>query len=59
MKPSTARMILNKYKQTGTFPIKNFKKPVRSDPRALSEPARTPKLEEPSPYDFVRKIEKA
>ena len=29
IKPSTARMILNKFKRTGTYPIKNFKKPMK------------------------------
>lgn len=29
LKASTARMILNKYKQTGTYPMKKFKKPLK------------------------------
>ena len=29
LKPSTARMILNKFKKTGTYPMKNFKKPIK------------------------------
>ena len=30
IRASTARMIINKYKETGTYPIKNFKNPVKS-----------------------------
>lgn len=30
IKASTARMILNKYKQTGDFPMKNFKRTART-----------------------------
>jgi transposase len=29
LKPSTARMILNKFKSTGTYPMKHFKKPMK------------------------------
>lgn len=42
MKPSTARMILNKFKRTGTYPMKNFKKPMKGvcgrDPEVKLEP---------------------
>lgn len=33
IKASTARMILNKYKETGEFPMKQFKKGSKASPR--------------------------
>lgn len=36
LKPSTARMILNKYKDTGTYPMKHFKKPIKKPSQKAS-----------------------
>lgn len=41
-------MILNKYETTGTFPVKNFKKPLRSEPSAAAESKQALKQEESS-----------
>jgi transposase len=47
IKASTARMILNKYKQTGDFPMKQFKRASKITPRN----SRTPLKEITLPFN--------
>jgi transposase len=37
IKASTARMIINKFKQTGTYPMKKFRRPASRTPQASEQ----------------------
>jgi hypothetical protein len=52
-------MILSKYKRTGTFPIKNFKKPISSTRGRASKSETSVKKEESEAPDQETPLEKS
>ena len=50
-------MILNKYKKTGTYPIKNFKKPIGVNRNRSGEASMVVKCEEPMNFLYNSGLE--
>ena len=49
-------MIFNKYRKTGTYPIKNFKKPMKGESKREVKHTDSIKLEEPSSLSCFNEV---